>query len=192
MLKRNHSAFSRICYTYKRVVKYKRNVTFLEARKIEESNVKVNTYANAAQRASSISNNNSQPDKYKIILIKKLVQLGPNDWPVSRTVLKKLHSAEICQTATQIKEKKLTKNIHTNYKNISTENFKLLIRPPIPKIDNSRKKTNRTTNSKPNDEKLKHVLTTPAKSENSLQSKIILTRATTIFIIQHVKARAIP
>ena len=57
-------------------VKYRRNITFLEARKIVESYLKVNTYANIAQKAICYNN---QLDKYRV-LIKKLVQLGPNNW----------------------------------------------------------------------------------------------------------------
>ena len=60
-------------------IKYKRNI-FPEARKIVESYMKENTYANVAQRASSKGNNNNQADDYKYF-IEKLMQLGPNNWP---------------------------------------------------------------------------------------------------------------
>ena len=39
-------------------------------------------------------------------------------------MLKKLHSAKICQAETQIKQKETTTNTHTTAKKISTENFK--------------------------------------------------------------------
>ena len=48
-------------------VKYKRNITFLKARKIVESYMKVNISANVAQKVSPISNNNNQPDKYRAL-----------------------------------------------------------------------------------------------------------------------------
>ena len=44
-------------------MKYKRNITFLEARKIVESYMKVTTYDNETQKATPISNNDDQPDK---------------------------------------------------------------------------------------------------------------------------------
>ena len=52
----------------------------ISRRKIVESYMKVNTYANVAQKVSLISNNNNQPDKYRA-LIEKLVQLGPKNLP---------------------------------------------------------------------------------------------------------------
>ena len=71
------------------VVKYK-IASFVEARKIVESYVKDNTYANIAQRAKPISNNYNQPDKEKAI-IKFNVQLGPNDCPHFQELLKKFY-----------------------------------------------------------------------------------------------------
>ena len=41
-------------------VKYKRNMIFLQARKIVVSDMKVNTYVKLAQRASPNSNNDNQ------------------------------------------------------------------------------------------------------------------------------------
>ena len=80
----NYPAFLRSCGIYKREneimeVKYRRNITFLEARKIVERYMKVNTSANVAQKASltATNNKNNQLDKYGV-LIEKLLQLGPN------------------------------------------------------------------------------------------------------------------
>ena len=58
-----HPTFSRTCNIYKREkeimeVKYRRSIIFLEARKIVESYMKVNTNAKVVQKASSISNKN--------------------------------------------------------------------------------------------------------------------------------------
>ena len=72
--------------------------------------MKVNAYANVAQKASQFSSNNNQIDK---ALIEKLVQLQPNNWPKFQAKLKKLHSAETCQAETQIKQKEPTTNTHT-------------------------------------------------------------------------------
>ena len=107
-------------------VKYKKNTTFLEARKIVESYMKVNTYANVAQKVCPISssnttstNNNNQLDKYRS-LIKKRLQLELNNLPKFQEQLKNLHSAEICETETktQIKQKEPTTNTLTTAKNI--------------------------------------------------------------------------
>ena len=50
--------------------------------------MKVDIYATVTQKASPISNNNNQPDKYTA-LIEKLLQLGPNDWPKFQEHLQK-------------------------------------------------------------------------------------------------------
>ena len=54
---------------------YGRNIIFLEEREIVVMYIKGNAYANAAHRSSPVSNNNEE------ILIEKLVQLEPNNWP---------------------------------------------------------------------------------------------------------------
>ena len=59
--------------------------------------MKVNTFANVAQKVRPISNdNNNQSDKNRT-LIKKLMQLEPNDWPKFQEKLKTIHSVEIFQ-----------------------------------------------------------------------------------------------
>ena len=76
-------------------VKYRRNITFREKRKLVESSMKDNTYANVAQRVSPISNDSSQPNKYRALIEK----LGPNNWPKFQEQLKKkLHSVESNKT----------------------------------------------------------------------------------------------
>ena len=92
-------------------VKYRRNITFSEARKILESYLKVNTYANVAQ---AIGNNNNQPDKYKA-LIEKLLQLRPNDWLKIQEQLK-----------SYIQLKSIEQNYKLNKKNIQQRAISLL------------------------------------------------------------------
>ena len=70
---------------------------------------------NITQKASSIiSTNNNRLDKYRAL--KKLMQIGPNNWPKFQEQFKKLASSEIFQTQTKQKESKTTQKI-------STENF---------------------------------------------------------------------
>ena len=79
--------------------------------------MKVNGYANIALKLSPASNNNgNQPDKCRIF-IKKLMQLGANDWPKFQEQLKKkLYSWNLNP---QIKQKEPTTNTHiTILKNI--------------------------------------------------------------------------
>ena len=111
--------FSRTCNIYKRKkemikVKYRKYITFLEARKIVESYMKDKTYSYIAQK---LSHNNSKNIKNNHLdnnraFFEKLLQLGPINWPKFQEQLKKLHSAEICQIETQIqiKQKELTAN----------------------------------------------------------------------------------
>ena len=54
--------------------KHKRNVTFLEARKIVGSYMGENAYASVAGRADPIN----QDNKYRV-MVEKLIQLEPND-----------------------------------------------------------------------------------------------------------------
>ena len=57
-------------------VKHKRNVSFLEARKIVGTYMGENSYASVASRADTTN----QDNKYRI-LVEKLIQLEANDWP---------------------------------------------------------------------------------------------------------------
>ena len=57
-------------------VKHKRNVSFLEVRRIVGSNMGESSYASVAQRADRTNDDN----KYRT-LVKKLIRLKANDWP---------------------------------------------------------------------------------------------------------------
>ena len=89
-------------YTKERRKSWKGSITFLEARKIVESSMKENIYVNVGQKASTISNDH-QPNKSRAF-IKTPMQLRLNDWPKFQKQLKKLNSAEICPTKSQIKQ----------------------------------------------------------------------------------------
>ena len=75
---------------------HKRNVFFLEARKIVGTYMGENSSASVAQRADTTNEDN----KYRT-LIEKLIQLDVNDWPKFQEHLKKLHSAEFYQAPSQ-------------------------------------------------------------------------------------------
>ena len=105
----NLSLFSRSCDIYKREreiieIKYKRNITSFETRKIMEFYMKENTRITIIWRVKPISNN-SRPDNYRT-LVKKLIQIETK-WlaKVSGATKKNLHSARIHQIKAQ-----LTKN----------------------------------------------------------------------------------
>ena len=73
--------------TEKLKVKHKRNVSFLEARKIVGTYMRENSYTSVAQRADRTNKDN----KYRT-LMEKLIQLEANDWPKFQEHLKKLLS----------------------------------------------------------------------------------------------------
>ena len=88
-LPREPATLLRTCNIYKGMreimeVKYRKNITFLEARKLVEFSMKDNTFANVSQKTNSINsitnNINYHFDKYRT-LIENLMQLVPNDWP---------------------------------------------------------------------------------------------------------------
>ena len=69
----DYLAYSRLCEIYKKEileVKYKRNVTFLETRKIVRSYLGENSYASVAWRVDPIN-----PDNKYRALVEKLIQL---------------------------------------------------------------------------------------------------------------------
>ena len=70
-------------------MKHKRNVSFLEARKIVGTYMGKNSYASVAWRVDTIS----QDIRYRA-LMEQLIWLEPNDWPKFQEQLKNLHSAE--------------------------------------------------------------------------------------------------
>ena len=87
--RQNHPAYARSCKVYKKwilEVKQKRNIPFLEARKIVGTYMGENSYASVAQRAVTIN----QENRYRA-LVEKLIQLEPNDWPKFLEQLKNQH-----------------------------------------------------------------------------------------------------
>ena len=92
--RQDHSAYVKSYVIYKKEkeiieVKQKRNVSFLEAKKIVGSYMGENSYASVARRADRTNEDN----KYRT-LMEKLIQLEASDWPKSQEHLKKQHSAE--------------------------------------------------------------------------------------------------
>lgn len=75
----NHPAYSKTCKTFKKQreiteVKYNRNISFPEARKIVESYQKANTYAEVTQKPNQ-SNQTNMQDLFKLIAeLKNLIQ----------------------------------------------------------------------------------------------------------------------
>ena len=91
----NHPANTKSCKAYKKEreileVKHKRNVSFLEARKIVDTYMGENSHTSVAWRVDTINQDNRCR-----ILVDKLIQLEPNDWLKFREQLKNLHSAEV-------------------------------------------------------------------------------------------------
>ena len=88
----DHPAYVRTCTVYQKEkeiieVKHKRNVSFLEARRIVGSYMGESSYATVARRADRINDDT----KYRT-LVEKLLKLEANDWPKFQEHLKKLHS----------------------------------------------------------------------------------------------------
>ena len=96
-----HSTYLRSCDVYKKEkgileVKHKRNVSFMEARKIVGSYIEENSYAAVARRADTTN----PYDKYRT-LEEKLIKLEVNDWQKFQEHQKKLHTVEFYQARTQ-------------------------------------------------------------------------------------------
>ena len=97
----DHTACARSCVVYKKEkeiieVKHKRNVSFVETRRIVGRYMGESSYTSVAWRADRTNDNN----KYRK-LVEKLIQLEANDWPKFQEHLKKLHSVEFYQTPAQ-------------------------------------------------------------------------------------------
>ena len=97
----DHPAYARTCTVYQKEkeiieVKHKRNVSFLEARRIVGSYMGESSYAYVARRADRINDDT----KYRT-LVEKLLKLKANDWPKFQKHLKKLHSDEFYQAPAQ-------------------------------------------------------------------------------------------
>ena len=87
--RQDHPAYTRSCVVYQKEkeiieVKHKRNVSFLEARRIVGSYMGESSYASVARRADRTNDDN----KYKT-LVEKLIQLEANDWSKFQEHLKK-------------------------------------------------------------------------------------------------------
>ena len=92
--RQDHPAYARSCAVYQKEkeiieVKHKRNVSFLEARRIVGSYMGESSYASVARRADRTNDD----IKYRT-LVEKLIKLEANDWPKFEEHLKKLHSVE--------------------------------------------------------------------------------------------------
>ena len=99
--RQDHPAYARSCTVYQKEkeiieVKHKRNVSFLEARRIVRSYMGESSYASVARRADRTNDDN----KYRT-LAEKLIKLDANDWPKFQEHLKKLHSVEFYQAPAQ-------------------------------------------------------------------------------------------
>ena len=99
--RQDHPAYAKSCVVYKKEkeiieVKNKRNVSFLEARRIVGSYMGESSFVSVARRADRTNEDN----KYRT-LEEKLIQLEANDWPKFQEPLKKLHSVEFYQVPAQ-------------------------------------------------------------------------------------------
>ena len=97
----DHPAYARTCTVYQKEkeiieVKHKRNVSFLEARRIVGSYMGKSSYASVARKADRTNDDS----KYRT-LVEKLLKLEANDWPKFQEHLKKLYSDEFYQAPAQ-------------------------------------------------------------------------------------------
>ena len=99
--RQDHPSYARTCTVYQKEkeiieVKHKRNVSFLEARRIIGSYMGESSCASVARRADRINDDT----KYRT-LVEKLLKLEANDWPKFQEHMKKLHSDEFYQAPAQ-------------------------------------------------------------------------------------------
>ena len=99
--RQDHLAYARscaVCQKEKEIieVKDKRNVSFLEARRIIGSYMKESCYASVAQRVDRTNDDN----KYRT-RAEKLIKLEANDWLKFQEHLKKLYLVEFYQAPAQ-------------------------------------------------------------------------------------------
>ena len=97
----DHPAYARTCAVYQKEkeiieVKHKRNVSFLEARRIVGNYMGESSYTSVAQRADRTNDDT----KYRTPM-EKLIKLKATDWPKFQKHLKKLHSVEFYQAPAQ-------------------------------------------------------------------------------------------
>lgn len=139
------------CYIYKREkeimeVKYSRDVSLPEVRKIVDSYMKGHSYANAIQKVNSLgSNRNNNTNKHRT-LIEQLAQPGPNNWPKFQELLKGSCMTEIYQIEIVNKLEELISNPHTAAQIPLIENK---TKTP-PKANTNRQKSQRSSIRSPN------------------------------------------
>ena len=97
----HHPAYARTYTVYQKEkeiieVKHKRNVSFLEARRIVWSYTGESSYASVARKADRTND-----DTKYTTLVEKLLQLKANDWPKFLEHLQKLYSDEFYQAPAQ-------------------------------------------------------------------------------------------
>ena len=111
-------------------MKHKRNVYFLEARKIVGIYMGRNSYASVAQRVDTINQHN----RYRG-LVEKLIQLEPNNPPKFLEQLKNLHSAEFQTQPRPVRANKEKANETTKVKSLTNQqtNPTAQIKTPPPK-----------------------------------------------------------
>ena len=145
-------------------VKYRRNITFHERKRIVKTCVKDNIYADATKKMNLMNNNHNQTDKYRIVN-EKLMQQGSNDRLKFQEALKQKRKKTKPRCYFN-KNKKSSCQILITLK-ISSENSK-----SSTKINSRKEKSQRSpisplipkTNPEPNT-KAKHILITPTKIE---------------------------
>lgn len=119
-----HPAYARICDIWKKEkeiisVKQKQNISFPEARRIVDSYMREKSYA----QTTKIKENTEKNDKYDA-LIKKLLNLGPNDWPKFIN--------EIKPTIRNITNTNTYPEINQNQKTTKTSDKTKIEQPQIP------------------------------------------------------------
>lgn len=127
-------------------VKYSRDVSLPEVRKIVDSYMKGHSYANVIQKVNSLgSNRNNNTNKHRT-LIEQLAQPGPNNWPKFQELLKGSCMTEIYQIEIVNKLEELISNPHTAAQIPLIENK---TKTP-PKANTNRQKSQRSSIRSPN------------------------------------------
>ena len=99
--RQDHLPYARSCVVYKKgkdiiEVKHKRNMSFLESRRIVGSYMRESSCTSVARRVDRTNDDNKCRT-----LVEKLLKLESNDWPKFQEHLKKLHSVEVYRAAAQ-------------------------------------------------------------------------------------------
>ena len=108
----DHTVYSKTCKKWKREreilsIKYTKNLSFLEAQKIADATSREKTYSQAVASPTRTEGTNEY-----LNLVKKLLQLGPDDWPnFIKNIRSKLEGSMV-KTKDQ-KELREEKGIHS-------------------------------------------------------------------------------